>query len=208
MKERKVNIPAALKDPMNWRLHRRHFFRMTIAGLLATQIPWWVSCSADEKKNIDFSLNKEQNEIIKGVQEFLFPSDGNGPGAKDLQAEKYLQWVLLDEKMDIEERQYLLNGILWVEETALEEKETSFLQLSEGDQKEILRFIATQTWGESWFSMNLTFIFEALLSDPIYASNIHKQGWNWLEHHPGQPRPIEAMKYGNFLHYINQERKS
>ncbi len=201
-------IPKTLQSPQKWRMQRRQFLRVVFAGAFATQIPWWVACSNNGKTTADFYLNQEQKQILMFVQNFLFPNDGNGPGASDFKAEEYMQWVLNDENMDAIEKQYFVNGIGWVEETAQEEKAQSFLALSEVERLEILEMISKEVWGESWYSMNLNFIFEALLSDPIYGANIDKQGWDWLEHHPGHPRPSSEMKYGNFLNYVNQENKS
>ena len=208
MTDKTKSIPKTLQSPQTWRMERRQFLRVMLAGAIATQIPWWVACSNESKTRTGFHLNQEQKRILILVQNFLFPSDGNGPGAMDLKTEKYIQWNLNDPNLDPEEKQYFVNGIGWVEETAQEEKESSFLSLSDIERVEILKLISKEVWGESWYSMNLNFIFEALLSDPIYGANINKEGWNWLEHNPGHPRPTEEMKYGNFLNYVNQETKS
>jgi gluconate 2-dehydrogenase gamma chain len=42
----------------------------------------------------------------------------------------------------------------------------------------------------------LKYIFEALLTDPIYGGNPNSMGWEWLDHTPGQPRPNPANRYG------------
>jgi len=208
MRDKIKFIPKTLQSPQKWRMQRSQFLRVLLAGAVATQIPWWLACTNDGNARSNFLLNQEQKQILIIVQNFLFPADENGPGASDLKAEEYMQWVLNDENMDAVEKQYLVNGIDWVEETAQEEKGRSFLDLSAMAKEEILEMISNEVWGESWYSMNLNFIFEALLSDPIYGSNIDKQGWDWLEHNTGQPRPRSEMKYGNFLNYVNQENKS
>ena len=35
----------------------------------------------------------------------------------------------------------------------------------------------------------LLYIFEALLSDPVYGANVNEAGWNWLGYAAGLPRP-------------------
>lgn len=199
-------VPKSLQNPNKWRMQRRGFLQLMLGAAMVSQIPWWVSCKLES--SADFTLDGHQLAIIKRVQSFLFPSDGNGPGADELNASDYLQWVLNDEGMDKDEKGYLIKGIAWVEETAREEMEDGFLNLEEHRQNEILTLIANEDWGEAWYSMNLTFVFEALLSDPIYGSNREGMGWKWLEHNPGQPRPIEEMQYGHFLQYINQHKPS
>jgi gluconate 2-dehydrogenase gamma chain len=46
-------------------------------------------------------------------------------------------------------------------------------------------------------SLLLYYIFEALLSDPVYGGNPGGIGWQWLEHQPGFPRPPADKIYGN-----------
>ncbi len=208
MKDKAKYIPKSLQSSTKWRMQRRQFFKVLLAGAVATQIPWWMACGREVASESDFGLNEEHVQILVLVQDFLFPSDGNGPGANELRAEKYMQWVLSDENMDSEEKQYFINGLSWVEDTAQEELGQSFIQASSTKQNAILEMISKESWGESWYSMNLNFIFEALLSDPIYGANTNNKGWDWLEHNPGYPRPTKEMKYGNFLQYVNQETKS
>ncbi len=196
-------IPPSIQNQAKWQSNRRQFFKLLLAGTVVTQIPWWMSCSPDDKTHSNYIFNQRQKEIIEIVQNFLFPSDGDGPGAKEINAKKYLQWVILDTEMDKDEIEYIFSGIKWIEETAQEEKETSFLQLNEKEQEEVLIFIAQQSWGESWYSVLLTFIFEALLSDPVYGSNPVGIGWKWLNHNSGDPRPGENQKYGRLLNHVN-----
>lgn len=170
-----------------------------MAASLASSIPFWMSC---ENKSNKFSLNEKQRKFVKRVQEFLFPEDGNGPSAKDLNAQNYFQWVLWEKGTDQEDKEYLLQGLDWVEETSEEETNQVFLDLRSAEQSDLLEYISTQEWGESWLSMMLTIIIEALFCDPIYGGNVDEQGWKWLEHNPGQPRPTEELKLGNFLNHV------
>lgn len=199
------NLPASVKNHSKWAMQRRGFIKAMLVGTVATQIPWWVACSNNFEGKEAFIFSPKQKEILIIVQEFLFPPDGDGPGASEIYADKYLQWVVLDPEMDKEEIKYIFKGIGWVEETAEEEKQHEFLKLDTKNQIEILTYIADQDWGESWYSVLLTFIFEALLSDPIYGSNPNGIGWKWLNHNPGHPRPEEKQKYGQFLPYVNSK---
>jgi gluconate 2-dehydrogenase gamma chain len=52
-------------------------------------------------------------------------------------------------------------------------------------------------WGRAWLSLLLYYIFEALLSDPVYGGNPGEIGWRWLEHQPGFPRPPADKIYGS-----------
>jgi gluconate 2-dehydrogenase gamma chain len=198
-------IPASMQNHKKWQSNRRGFLKTMLAGAVLSQIPWWMSCKSDHDHAKNFLFTGQQLKILRLVQEFLFPTDNNGPGASEIKAEAYLQWVLLDPAMDAEEKRYILHGIGWVEETAQEEKGTDFLKLAADKQREILTYISTQDWGESWFSVLLNFIFEALLSDPVYGANPDGIGWKWLQHNPGNPRPDEDLKYGHFTAFVNRQ---
>jgi len=202
------DIPVSMQNQRKWLSSRRGFLKTMLAGAVLTQVPWWVACQQEINDRERFVFSEHQLKILKVVQGFLFPVDGNGPGAIDINAADYLQWVVLDPQMDEEEIKYIFKGITWVEETAQEEKQKQFLQLDTESQTEVLTYIANENWGESWYSVLLTFIFEALLSDPIYGSNPDSMGWKWLNHNPGYPRPKEKQKYGQFLHYVNQKYKA
>lgn len=187
-----------------WRLGRRNFLKTALAIGISSSVPFWLSC---EKKSNNFTLSDKEKSIAEMVQEFLFPNDGNGPSAKDINAYNYFQWVLWETGTDIKDKNYLMNGINWVEETSTEETERSFLQLRPAEQNDLLEYISTTNWGESWLSMMLTIIFEALFCDPIYGGNTDQSGWKWLEHNPGHPRPTEQLKLGNFLNYVKQNHQ-
>lgn len=191
-----------------WFAQRRHFIKTMIIGTAATQIPWWVSCSSNPSIKENHILDTPQKKILMIVQEFLFPQDGNGPGSKDINALGYLEWIMNDPRTDQEDIDYIKSGINWVEETAVEEREDSFLLLDLIEQEALLEEISRTAWGESWMSILLNYIFEALLSDPIYGSNMNGDSWKWLEHNPGYPRPTQETKYGDFLKYVNSQNQS
>lgn len=205
--DKKRNLPISMQNQSLWRMQRRGFLKSILAASVVTQIPWWMACT-NENESRDFIISKQNQEILSLAQEFLFPSDGNGPGAIEIKADEYLQWVLNDPKMDVDEKKYIINGLTWIEETAEEEKGTEFLKLNKPEQTNILNFVSATDWGESWYSVLLNFIFEALLSDPIYGSNLDGIGWKWLEHNAGIPRPLEDQKYGQFLTFVNTKNKA
>jgi gluconate 2-dehydrogenase gamma chain len=110
-------------------------------------------------------------------------------------ADKYLLWVLSDERMDPEEKEYIINGIGWVDETAEENFSKNFVKLTQAEREKLIGDVSKETWGRSWLGVILTFIFEALLSDPQYGGNTDEIGWDWLHHNPGQPRPTKKLLY-------------
>lgn len=119
----------------------------------------------------------------------LFPHSKLGPGAVDLHIAAYLSYVLQDERIMQEKRHYLLKGAGWLEESAHEDYDKSFLNLKVDEKEELLLKVSAQSWGENFIYRVLNYILEALLSAPVYGSNIKEIGWKWLEHNPGFPQP-------------------
>jgi hypothetical protein len=194
-------IPRSFRDPKAWNLSRKAFIRSTMAAGLALNFPLHRGISgvvADDDK----VLKKDQRLIMQNVQDILFPDDGNGPGAKDIHALEYLEWVLSDKEKDPDEIKYIINGIDWLNETAEEAYSQEFQELSRTQQEEIIAKISVERWGESWLSVILTFIFEALLCDPQYPANPDGIGWAWLNHDPGQPRPKEELLFPQVLNTL------
>jgi len=197
MKERQIckgkTTPASIKNIENWKLSRRKFVgSIFMAGAMASLPMTHVIGRSVSDTSV---LTQNQFSIVKSVQKILYPSDGNGPGAYDVLADSYLLWVLSDERMDPEEIDYIINGIGWVDETAEENFSKGYLQLNPSEKETLIADISKETWGTSWLGVILTFIFEALLSDPQYGGNIDEIGWDWVQHNPGNPRPTEALLY-------------
>lgn len=182
----------------DWHLSRRKFMGSLLTGAMVTALPTIANSSLSNQK----VLSDKQLAIVSSVQQIMFPSDNNGPGAYDILADKYLLWVLSDERMDPEEKEYILYGIGWVEETANEEYSSSYSSLSEEQKKDLISLISKENWGNSWLSVILSFIFEALLCDPQYGGNPDGIGWQWLDHNAGFPRPTKQLLYPEIINTI------
>lgn len=180
-----------------WNISRRGFILSASMSAVATQIPFGKSFAQSlTQKSI---LSEKQQAIVSSVQQILFPKDENGPGAAEINALEYLNWVLSDPEKDPEEVQYLIKGIGWVDETAEEETGRKYQDLTQSEREQLIEKISQESWGESWLSVNLSIIFEALLSDPQYGGNPNETGWKWLSHNPGQPRPTKDILYPTIL---------
>ncbi len=155
-------------------------------------LPGLRSCKIANENAI---LTSTQIEILHAVLIFLWSDDKNVPRIDELNVLKYFLWVLEDKYVDQEENQYITNGLIWTDETSVENYERHFDKLSDKEKMELLQEIIKSDWGESWMSKVLSLIFEAILSDPIYGSNSNGISWEWLEHNPGQPRPNQNNKY-------------
>ncbi len=185
-------IPKTIKDFTTWQISRRSFIRNTIAVGTISQISLLESCT-DEFSNK--TLNDKQLNLVISVQNILFPRDENGPGAIDFNADKYLLWVLNDKRIADDDKQYVINGIGWLNESAQETYSKKYLKLTKKEQVNLIQSISKTNWGESWLSVMLTFIFEAMVSDPIYEFNSNEIGWSWIQHQAGIPRASKELMY-------------
>ena len=178
------------------KINRAQFLKSILIAGVASQIPFYFSCSEEEILESDILTNTDL-KIIRSVQDILFPKYKNTPSAKEVKADRYLLWVLSDKKQDPDENEFLINGIQWLEETAIETFSESYLDLNRKEKEKLIKIISAENWGESWLSKLLTLIFEAAFSDPLYGSNPNKIGWKWIKHNPGFPRPTKKQIYSS-----------
>jgi len=150
---------------------------------------------AKENHNDASILQDEPWQSLAVVQQHLFPQDGNGPGAQDIRATSYLKSVLDAADMDAEERDFMLNGVDWLNGVAQQLSGKAFKRLDATQAEQVLQRIASSEAGENWLATLLLYIFEALLSSPVYGGNPDGTGWRWLEHQPGFPLPPKDKAY-------------
>ncbi len=148
--------------------------------------------SADESK----LLSSQEKRVLKRVLRHLFPKAEKSPGADEINALDYLQFVLLDPQLDPRDQSFILNGVRWLDDECQKLFSRTFLEMSFAQKEQVLRAIEKENWGERWISYLLKYIFETLLTDPIYGGNLNEIGWKWLYHVPGYPRPNSSNKYG------------
>ncbi len=179
-------------------ISRKEFLKQLAVIGVAANISLLYTCN--DKKTVvipaNFApLSKDYAKILAYTIEILFPEEGNGPSVQQLNTLEYILWNLNDKNRDSESNEYIVKGIKWLEETANEEKEKSFLDLTDNEKEFVIEFVSKKSWGEDWLSTILTLIFESLLYDPIYNINKKEIGWNWLNHKAGIPRPNNDTKY-------------
>ena len=140
-----------------------------------------------------------QHKVIDAVQMQLFPDDGNGPNARDLNAVTYLEWAMTD-PINIEDGdpEFIAKGIGWLNDLSEQTNGKDFINLSGEQQDKTLKQIAKSQVGENWLSLLIYYLTEALMLDPVYGGNAEMIGWKWLEHQPGFPGPIEGKTYRDF----------
>ncbi len=173
----------------------RRTFLLRVTGFFATlSLPPFIVRAA--KKTPSNQL-KDPWATISVVQNHLFPSETDSPGAKEINAITYLHNVISNPAIDQGEKEFILNGVKWLNDLSLEKHEVIFTQLSYIQRVELLHQIEESKAGRRWISKLLTYIFEAFLGDPVYGGNPAGIGWKWLNHHPGFPRPPKHKRYWN-----------
>lgn len=179
-------------------MDRRHFMKITSAGAAATVTSTASPplFSATKQQSGDAGLSDQQWRTLDAVLDHLFPSEVEAPGAKDVKAVHWLQWVLLDDETDEVHKQFLRAGVVQVDETSLEMYQISFVALQQDQREGVLRNMEkNKQQGRAWLQEMIRYIFEALLSDPVYGGNPQAVGWKWLQHIPGFPRPPKEKRY-------------
>lgn len=185
-------------------LARREFLGNMIKSAAALPLAGYgliSGCHNPEKSDTDTNTELQQEPwlTLAMVQQILFPDDGDGPSARDINADGYLYFALHSKDADAEERKFILKGVTWLDGIASETRQKPFKQLNAQQQNAILQQINRSRAGERWLSLLLTYIMEALLSDPVYGGNPAGIGWRWLEHQAGFPLPPPNKRYVDLL---------
>jgi gluconate 2-dehydrogenase gamma chain len=184
----------------SWRaspVSRRHFLQGMSAISAGMLLP--LSSKAKSQSRTTATPQQAPWPTIAAVQQHLFPAEADSPGAHDINAAAYLKNLLDDAEHDQDERNFILNGPTWLNELAKTEYQKTFTQLNATQREQLLQRIARSDAGENWLSLLLLYIFEALLSSPIYGGNPDGIGWRWLEHNPGYPQPTSDNSYKKLL---------
>ena len=174
-------------------LNRREFLRLLTIAVAAYPIS---SLAGSRQQALPFEHSTKEPWItLSAVQEHLFPTEKDSPGASDIQALAYLQNMMETPDFDKEQSVLIHSGVGWLNQLAQQQHSKNFVQLDINSKEKLLRSIESSKAGERWISSLLTYLIEALLSDPVYGGNPNGIGWDWLQHQPGFPRPTENKKY-------------
>ncbi len=190
---------SLLDDVRSKAIDRRAFVtRLSALLAIAASLPQPARAETLAGKgnaNTDLPSVDEPWPTLTVVADHLFPTTPDAPGAKEINATAFLRTQLAEPDMDPDNRKFILNGLGWLNEIATKRHEAVFIDLSKDQREDVLRQIEKTGAGERWISLILLYIFEALLSDPVYGGNPDRIGWRWLEHQPGFPRPPANQRY-------------
>jgi gluconate 2-dehydrogenase gamma chain len=152
---------------------RRNFLK---AGVLSSAVILTNACNV-----LGVTTSRD---TIKVVQNDLFPK------AKELgiDTSSYISIVYRQHKIAQSDKDFLKNGVKWLNETAMQQHKLTYTKLSAIKRQELLKNIVQTEWGSAWVDNMMRYIFEAMLGDPIYGGNQNQAGWKWLAFEGGKPR--------------------
>jgi len=190
-------IPDGLEDRIKIRQSRRGFLKATSLLAASLLLPACdnVNNTSSTKTANSTLLTQAPWQTFTAVQNHLFPKDSESPGADDINATLYLKSVLEIPGIEDADKKFLRDGIGWINGIAIQMFNNSFHELDKNNKEAVLIRIASSSAGENWLSLLLLYIFEALLTDPVYGGNPDGIGWQWLEHKPGFPSPTKDKRY-------------
>ena len=165
---------------------RRHFLIAAAGGSLALLFGTGGRAYAAET---------DPWSTLDAVLDHLLPTEPDAPGAREIRALDYLRFVVSDPWVDREERDFILQGVRWLDDLAGKRFDNSFVALDQTQKERLLRQVAQSSAGENWLATLLTYLFEALLTAPAYGGNPDGIGWRWLEYVPGFPLPGPGTRY-------------
>lgn len=198
----KPGVTAAFKSGLS----RRDFLRQSgmtalLTGLLVYKpvISKTLATDDDQQSETVDRFTNHHRLVLESVQLQLFPADGDGPSAKDLNALAYLEWALTDPgNVEDGDRAFIIKGIRLLEALSRETNGKSFTRYSAEQQHKLMEKFAASEVGENWMSLLVYYLLESLLLDPVYGGNPDGIGWKWLEHQAGFPRPGSDQTYRHY----------
>lgn len=135
----------------------------------------------------------EPYRTIAFVYNDMFPSAPGVPDARELNSIGYLRGVMRDERIDEDEKAFIVNGAVWLNEESNEMFKRGYHELSSSQRQLVLESVLQYNWGDNWLYTVMSYLFESMFCDPIYGANKDMSGWKWLKYEPGFPRPEKVV---------------
>lgn len=185
-------------------LNRRQFLLQSVAVSASVATAGLLLTACDTANNNPVTtkdtFSHQETEpwrTLFAVQQHLFPTGDNSPGAAEIRSIYYLKAVLESPAIEEEDKEFIRNGVKWLNGVSNELFSKAFYLLDEVQREKGLRSIEDSRAGERWLSLMIKYVLEALLTAPVYGGNPEGIGWKWLEYQPGFPLPTEDKKYFN-----------
>ncbi len=178
-------------------MKRRDFLLISGTGLSSLSLSGIVNaaiCSDLPAPDVR-EFTPQDWRIIAAVQNHIFPSEDQAPGAVEIQALRYLHNYLANPATNPEDVKFIHSGSRQLQQFDEKNHSIPFTQLSIDEREKLLREFETRPEDRRWLITILTYVLESLLTDPVYGGNPDGIGWQWLEHRAGEPRPPTNKRY-------------
>lgn len=171
-------------------MKRRDFIKLS-AILLGT------TAFADTTKGyaLHVSIVGEPFLTLLHVFEDLFPPNIAMPSIHKINILGFMKAVLADKRVQHSTKQQIIEGVKWLNLTANNSYDKNYIELSYVQRQNLLIGISQKEWGDNWLWNLMNFGFEAMFSDPVYGGNLQENGWKWVDHVSGSPRPPKVNEY-------------
>lgn len=209
--DKNYKIPAWLKNKSwfinkdNNKTSRRHFLKSAAGAVAIASTP--VSLLAKPSTNNDKWQITPLWQTLTAVLDHLLPASPTGPSAQDILATNYLHNVIILQPTSKDEITFIKNGVGWLNDYSKSQLAKPFIKLTTSEKETILRGISHSQAGNNWISTLIGYIYEAMLTPPIYGGNPSHIGEKWLNHQPGFPLPNIGTRYyelpGNYRIEVN-----
>ncbi|MDV2489840.1 MULTISPECIES: gluconate 2-dehydrogenase subunit 3 family protein [Campylobacter] len=165
---------------------RRSFVKVAYGAMAFSAAPINLFAQ-DENILADKTLSKDEiYNILNSVSKHLFPIITQ----LNIDVLSYLKIIISHSKVSIGAKNFIVNGVIWLNDVSIKQYESDYLSLSDKKQNDLLEIVSKdEEWGESWIYDMLVFCSEAVFSDPIYGANTDGNGWKWISHETGLPQP-------------------
>lgn len=134
------------------------------------------------------ALTAHEADLLDRIAELLIPSDGQGPGATEAMAVRYIDRSLAGALRD--QREAYRAGLAALERYARQSRGAPFLQLTETHQISLLIDVESGTAtganvgfdGSSaqFFALLRGHVWQGTFGDPVYGGNANFVGWDLL----------------------------
>jgi gluconate 2-dehydrogenase gamma chain len=140
------------------------------------------------------TLTAGEAETLGAIAARLIPTDGNGPGAMEAGAARYIDRALGGALSAF--RETYRAGLAGIDRYAQSAKGNSFARLSAADQDAVLRDLesnAAAGFGQAsaFFSLVLAHTIQGTFCDPYYGGNVNFAGWDLIGY-PGVRLAVTA----------------
>lgn len=153
-----------------------------------------------------FFKRKDDFDVLSSATEVIFPEDDNGPGAIGLgvpyfidrqlagtwgiNERMYMQGPFQEGEIPLTKQEIFLQGVRKIEEESQDEFNSTFVELNEDQQIEILERFESDNVEMDYITSSQFFqilrqsTLEGAYADPLYGGNKNMEGWRMKEY-PG-----------------------